>query len=137
MSIEVRHITKSFGSFTALNDVSLTIPDGRLVAQSSLTFADLAAYLGLAVEEDHPDRTLASVFDGPVEDSQTVRTWGLELTAREVHEGQPKQVEIARLSTTTRPPPDVVPSKRSVSGHAPKPNPADADSDEVDPAASG
>ena len=32
MSIEVQHITKSFGSFRALDDVSLTIPDGQLVA---------------------------------------------------------------------------------------------------------
>ena len=32
MSITVQHITKSFGSFVALNDVSLTIPDGQLVA---------------------------------------------------------------------------------------------------------
>jgi sulfate transport system ATP-binding protein len=32
VSIEVRNITKSFGSFRALDDVSLTIPDGELVA---------------------------------------------------------------------------------------------------------
>ncbi len=32
MSIEARHITKSFGTFVALTDVSLTIPDGELVA---------------------------------------------------------------------------------------------------------
>ena len=32
MSIEARHVTKSFGSFVALSDVSLVIPDGELVA---------------------------------------------------------------------------------------------------------
>ncbi len=32
MSIEVRNITKKFGAFTALNDVSLRVDDGELVA---------------------------------------------------------------------------------------------------------
>ncbi len=32
MSIEVKNITKRFGGFTALHDVSLSIPDGELVA---------------------------------------------------------------------------------------------------------
>ena len=32
MSIEVKHITKTFGSFTALNDVSVQFPAGQLVA---------------------------------------------------------------------------------------------------------
>ena len=32
MSIEVRNITKRFGNFVALNDVSLEIPTGELVA---------------------------------------------------------------------------------------------------------
>jgi sulfate transport system ATP-binding protein len=32
MSIEIGNITKQFGSFTALNDVSLSIPSGELVA---------------------------------------------------------------------------------------------------------
>jgi sulfate transport system ATP-binding protein len=32
MSIEVNHISKSFGSFRALDDVSLTVPSGQLVA---------------------------------------------------------------------------------------------------------
>jgi len=32
MSIEVRAVTKSFGSFVAVNDVSLTVPTGELVA---------------------------------------------------------------------------------------------------------
>ena len=32
MSIEVRHISKSFGEFVALEDVSLTIDTGELVA---------------------------------------------------------------------------------------------------------
>ncbi|HVQ32010.1 MAG TPA: sulfate ABC transporter ATP-binding protein, partial [Vicinamibacteria bacterium] len=32
MSIEVRGVTKAFGSFVAVNDVSLTVPTGELVA---------------------------------------------------------------------------------------------------------
>jgi sulfate transport system ATP-binding protein len=32
MSIDVRNISKTFGRFVALNDVSLTVPDGELVA---------------------------------------------------------------------------------------------------------
>jgi sulfate transport system ATP-binding protein len=32
MSIEVRNVTKSFGSFRAVNDVSITVPTGELVA---------------------------------------------------------------------------------------------------------
>jgi sulfate transport system ATP-binding protein len=32
MSIEVRHISKSFGSVRSLDDVSLSVPDGQLVA---------------------------------------------------------------------------------------------------------
>ncbi|MDR1485264.1 MAG: TOBE-like domain-containing protein [Planctomycetaceae bacterium] len=32
MSVEVRNITKRFGSFTALEDINLTVPDGDLVA---------------------------------------------------------------------------------------------------------
>ena len=32
MTIEAKNITKTFGNFTALNDVSLTVPSGKLVA---------------------------------------------------------------------------------------------------------
>ena len=32
MSIEVRHITKTFGTYTALQDVSMKVDDGELVA---------------------------------------------------------------------------------------------------------
>jgi len=32
MSIEARHVTKTFGAFRALDDVSLTVPTGRLMA---------------------------------------------------------------------------------------------------------
>jgi len=32
MSLEARNITKTFGSFTALSNVSLKIPTGELVA---------------------------------------------------------------------------------------------------------
>ena len=32
MSIEARNITKKFGNFTALDNVSVSIPDGQLIA---------------------------------------------------------------------------------------------------------
>src|SRR3712207_4645451 len=32
MAIEVRHVTKRFGDFTALDDVSIIVPDGSLTA---------------------------------------------------------------------------------------------------------
>ncbi len=32
MSIEVKHLSKTFGSFKALEDVSLRVNDGELVA---------------------------------------------------------------------------------------------------------
>ena len=32
MSIEIKNIRKNFGSFSALNDVSLEVPSGELVA---------------------------------------------------------------------------------------------------------
>ncbi|HZV97910.1 MAG TPA: ATP-binding cassette domain-containing protein, partial [Methylophilaceae bacterium] len=32
MSIEIRNITKNFGSFSALNNVTLDVPSGELVA---------------------------------------------------------------------------------------------------------
>ena len=32
MSIEARHITKTFGSYTALRDVSLEVKEGELLA---------------------------------------------------------------------------------------------------------
>ena len=34
MSIEVRNINKTFGSFTALKDINLLVPSGELVALS-------------------------------------------------------------------------------------------------------
>ena len=32
MSIHVCNVSKTFGSFTALHDISLTVPDGQLMA---------------------------------------------------------------------------------------------------------
>ena len=30
MSIEIRHVNKNFGKFTALNDINITVPTGKL-----------------------------------------------------------------------------------------------------------
>ncbi|WP_298016329.1 sulfate ABC transporter ATP-binding protein [uncultured Castellaniella sp.] len=56
MSIEVRHIHKQFGAFTALDDVSLAFPDGRLTALLGPSGCGKTTLLRIIAGLEHPDR---------------------------------------------------------------------------------
>jgi sulfate transport system ATP-binding protein len=55
MSIEVRNITKRFGAFTALSDVSLDFPDGKLVALLGPSGCGKTTLLRIIAGLEHPD----------------------------------------------------------------------------------
>ncbi|WP_368641866.1 sulfate ABC transporter ATP-binding protein [Castellaniella ginsengisoli] len=56
MSIEVRRIHKQFGSFTALDDVSLAFPDGRLTALLGPSGCGKTTLLRIIAGLEHPDQ---------------------------------------------------------------------------------
>ncbi len=72
MSIEIQHVTKRFGGFTALNDVSLTVPSGELVAllgpSGSGKTTLLRVIAGLEVADEG-----AVLFDGQDATDRNVR----------------------------------------------------------------
>jgi len=73
MSIEVRNIRKNFGSFSALNDVSLDIPSGELVALLGPSGCGKTTLLRIIAGLEAPD-------------SGSIHFYGEDATAREVRE---------------------------------------------------
>jgi sulfate transport system ATP-binding protein len=63
MSIEVRHISKKFGTHYALRDVSLTIPDGRLAALLGPSGSGKTTLLRIIAGLETPDSGTVH-FDG-------------------------------------------------------------------------
>ena len=63
MTIEVQHIRKQFGQFTALDDVSLKFPDGQLTALLGPSGCGKTTLLRIIAGLEHPD-TGAVLLDG-------------------------------------------------------------------------
>ena len=63
MTIEVQHIRKQFGQFTALDDVSLQFPDGQLTALLGPSGCGKTTLLRLIAGLEHPDSG-AVLLDG-------------------------------------------------------------------------
>lgn len=61
--IELRNIYKSYGNLTVLRDVSLTIPDGRILAIVGASGAGKTTLLQIAGTLDRPDRGSVT-YDG-------------------------------------------------------------------------
>src|SRR3981081_725039 len=63
MSIEVRHLSKTFGAFTALDDVDLKVADGELLALLGPSGSGKTTLLRIIAGLDWPDSGAVS-FDG-------------------------------------------------------------------------
>ncbi|HEX3368864.1 MAG TPA: sulfate ABC transporter ATP-binding protein [Candidatus Cybelea sp.] len=72
MSITVRNVTKKFGSFTALNDVSLEIPHGKLVALLGPSGSGKTTLLRIIAGLENADRGEVR-FDGQDISRQSAR----------------------------------------------------------------
>jgi sulfate transport system ATP-binding protein len=62
MSIEISHITKKFGAFAALDDISLTIPDGELTALLGPSGSGKTTLLRIIAGLENPDSGTIGFF---------------------------------------------------------------------------
>src|SRR5262245_33552124 len=76
MSIEVRGGTKSFGSFVAVNDVSLTVPTGELVALLGPSGSGKTSLLRIIAGLEKADRGQV-LFEGEDASARDVRQRGV------------------------------------------------------------
>ena len=72
MNMEVRHISKSFGKFAALRDVSFTVPDGELVALLGPSGSGKTTLLRILAGLEVPDPGGELLFDGENVANQSV-----------------------------------------------------------------
>ena len=76
MSIEVRNVTKSFGTFVAVNDVSLTVPTGELVALLGPSGSGKTSLLRIIAGLEKADRGQV-LFEGEDATARDVRQRGV------------------------------------------------------------
>jgi sulfate transport system ATP-binding protein len=76
MSIEVRGVTKTFGSFVAVNDVSLTVPTGELVALLGPSGSGKTSLLRIIAGLERADRGQV-LFEGEDATVRDVRRRGV------------------------------------------------------------
>jgi sulfate transport system ATP-binding protein len=76
MSIEVRGVTKTFGSFVALNDVTLTVPSGELVALLGPSGSGKTSLLRIIAGLERADRGTI-LFEGEDTTARDVRSRGV------------------------------------------------------------
>src|SRR3989304_275062 len=76
MSIETRSVTKTFGSFVALNDVSLSVPTGELVALLGPSGSGKTSLLRIIAGLERADRGQV-LFEGEDATVRDVRKRGV------------------------------------------------------------
>ncbi|HET7292806.1 MAG TPA: sulfate ABC transporter ATP-binding protein [Vicinamibacteria bacterium] len=76
MSIEVRNVTKRFGAFVAVNDVSLTVPTGELVALLGPSGSGKTSLLRIIAGLERADRGQV-LFEGEDATARDVRHRGV------------------------------------------------------------